>query len=51
MDDRFTLFQCIDCGRFFKVEMVENEDVVCPVCTIPRVSDEGTNVEVIEEEG
>lgn len=48
-EDRFSTFQCNDCGGRFKVELVESEDdVVCPVCTVPRVYGEGTNITKID---
>lgn len=50
MEDLFTLFRCNDCGRRFMVEMAdEEESVVCPICTVPRALDEGTDIEMVEE--
>jgi DNA-directed RNA polymerase subunit RPC12/RpoP len=49
MENLLTPFRCNDCGRLFMVEMAdEEESVVCPVCTVPRAIDEGTDVERIE---
>jgi hypothetical protein len=42
-------FQCEDCGLIFYIDSF-NEDCnpCCPICTIPRVDDEGTNIIKIE---